>query len=193
MRTAALAAGVLLLAAWPSAVLGGVIVSLNNPGSTTLHEVWVEPGGRFDVDINLNAVDLPAGRSVGWVSLVVQANASEVFDALQVTDVDPWSSQGTVTSIVGGIDPISGRSAFTGSTVETGLSRVASVQFAVAPGSLLGAYGIDATGVLWTDSPVNGLRWPGGSGPTFAVHVIPEPASMVMILSFGLVLSRRWS
>lgn len=94
--------------ALPVEVRGDVIVSLNNPGSTTQHEIEIGPGETFSLDINL-ITDV----STGWVRTAVQASASGVLDVLGVIDHSPWTSQGTSYSMEGGVDPTSGTSAFT--------------------------------------------------------------------------------
>ncbi len=53
MRVSALVASLVWMAASPAMSAGSVVVSLNNPGSTTLHEITVEPGDTFIVDINV--------------------------------------------------------------------------------------------------------------------------------------------
>jgi hypothetical protein len=190
-RSAAVVA-MALLAFWPAISAGSVIVSLNNPGSTTLHEVWVTPGGTFDVDLNL-----ASDQVVGWVSFSAEASESNVFDITQLTDNAPWSSQGTELSILGSLDPTAGPCATRYATIPyrfgPGSTTLCTIQVTVDSGSTLGTYGIDTADVWWTTSPAIPERDPGAPGPTFIAHVVPEPSSVAMFVFIGFFLSRRWS
>lgn len=78
MKRAALTS--MLVAAWPAWALGSVIVSLSNPGSTTLHEVEVTPGATFSLDLNLDA-----GSPVSIVDLSLGTSSVGIFNVVQVT------------------------------------------------------------------------------------------------------------
>ena len=66
-----LAAG--LLATWPAASTASVTLSLNNFGSTSLHEITAARGGTFDVDVNLDT-DVRAFLVECYVSLRVPSS-----------------------------------------------------------------------------------------------------------------------
>ncbi|MBI4580259.1 MAG: hypothetical protein HY718_11190 [Planctomycetes bacterium] len=186
-RTGIVAVGV--LAAWPAMSAGAVVVSLNNPGSTTLHEVEVVPGGTFSVDVNVT-VDQVSG--VGWLQFALRASTSGVFDVSDLTANAPWIRYGT--GIVGGMDDTSsyGGLLYLGDPPRfgPGSATVASVRIAVDPVSSLGTYTIDAVGITWAGSPVIPEHWPGQPGPSFIVRVLPEPATLLLLLP-GVLLVRR--
>jgi hypothetical protein len=175
------------MAASPAMSAGSVVVSLNNPGSTTLHEITVEPGDTFTVDINVEY-----HAYVGWVCAAATASSVGVFDVVEVTDNPPWTSQGTFSSMVGPLDPTSGVSAFSRrGSPWSGVITMASIQIAVDAEAAIGTYGLNTAHILWTGSPVIPERWPGMAGPTFSVHVVPEPSLAAVLILSGLLVFRR--
>ncbi len=187
MKVAAMLVGVLSCAMGPAVSAGAVLVSLNNPGSTTQHEVTVEPGDTFTVDINVET-----DFNVGLVLAAATASSVGVFDVLEVTDNPPWTSQGTVSSMVGALDPVSGVSVFRyRGSPWSGVITMASIQIAVDAETAIGTYGLDTVDVRWGFSPTIGLDFPGVPGPSFLVHVVPEPSSTAVLILSGLLAFRR--
>jgi len=175
------------MAASPAMSAGSVVVSLNNPGSTTLHAITVEPGDTFIVDINVER-----DYNVEWVRVAATASSVGVFDIVEVTDNPPWTSQGTVSSMVGALDPTSGFSVFTHPRSPwCGVIAMASIQIAVDAETAIGTYGLDTVDVRWGFSPTIGLDFPGVPGPSFLVHVVPEPSLSAMLVLSGLLVFRR--
>lgn len=191
MGTSVALVGAVTLSLGPSLAAASVIVSLNNPGSTTLHEIWVEPGAAFGIDVNL-----ATGEEVGWLQLALQASTSEVFDLLDTNINDPWRVYAGA-DMVGGID---GRSAngsfrFFGDPPRfgPGVSTVARVQISVDLLAPVDAYLIDVTSIRWTINPVTPELDAGQPGPGFVVHVIPEPASLCLLLPLFISVKRHRS
>jgi hypothetical protein len=176
-----------LLAVWPSVSTATVLVSLNNPGSTTLHEISVVPGGTFDVDVNLDT----SWQVVG-VGCQVRASASGVFDILQNTAKTPWLGGGGV----GGLDPTSpdmGWGLPDPDVFPPGAAALASLQIAVDPSAATGTYHLDPVNITARQDRFV-MGWFGGvAGPTFVVHVVPEPSSAVTVFILAVALPRRWS
>lgn len=166
------------LAACPCAALGSVIVSLNNPGSTTLHEVWVQPGETFSIDVNLDT-DI----SLFTVGLRIGASASNVFDVLQATVRPPWNQAGNY--IVGGVDPVSGSYAVILSPPNLfgpGVSTLATLQVAVDASAPETDYRLGIAVAEFVDRWTTPESQPATGGPGFLVHVVPEPASLLLLL-----------
>ena len=191
MKTPALIA-TMLLAAWPGGALGAVIVSLNNPGSTTLHEVEVTPGATFSLDLNLDA-----GSPVSVVDLSLGTSSVGILNVVQVTANSPWHI--TQNNMIGRVDPQSGnlRTAYGFDSLPfgPGTSKLDSIEISVDPLATEGSYTIDLVAARYfvvSIIPENDWR-PATSGPSFIVHVVPEPASIAMILVLGLCVSRRLS
>jgi hypothetical protein len=166
-----LAFALLLTAAAPASA--SVMVSLNNPGSTTLHEIEVTPGSTFNVDVNLDTSRIV--RSI-WVEAM--ASASHTFEIIGAAAQSPWLLSGTGA---GSLDPVSG-DFFWGLAYPDrfgpGTCTLGTLEFAVAP-TAQGAYTLD----LW---PVC-YDWLGDwavgtSGPSFVVHVTPEPGASLLAL-----------
>jgi hypothetical protein len=176
-----------LLAIWPEVTVAVPIVSLNNPGSTTLHEVQVAPGGTFDADLNLNT-DVALHDIL---FLRFQASASNVFDVAMVTINPPWVGG---SGMVGDVDPISnifgaGLPFYFG----PGMTKLAGIQFFVDPAASPGSYTIDirdagysiGSGATYCFKTV----YPG---PSFEVLVVPEPMSIAIFIVCSLFMPRRW-
>jgi hypothetical protein len=175
---------------WTSAsrLMGSAIFSLNNPGSTTLHEIEVEPGDTFQVDQNLSFSD----ESCFWVSLVIHASQPGLFTSVARTLRVPWTLGSD------GIGPLDPDSSTMSSSLPfpdyfgPGQTTIAAVEIAVDPAAAPDMYSISvvqATYVPGRWTPTLGFGTPG---PEFIVHVIPEPAGAVLAL-FGVmaVLCRR--
>lgn len=190
MRNRALIASVFLLMTWSDGALGNVIVSLNNPGSTSLHEIGVEPGDAYDVDLNLTTPE-----SLYLITLAFEASTSNVFEILQVTDTLPWSSAGS-PSIVGTLSPQSGTFGTGYPSPDyfgPGMANLAAMRLQVAPETPTGTYTLEIVDPQFHWSRFNPVEpWPASPGPAFIVHVVPEPASVTLVVFLGMFLVRRW-
>lgn len=183
-----LAAIMAVLAIWPAVTVAVPVVSLNNPGSTTLHEVTVAPGGTFSIDLNLNA-DMQLNNIM---MLTVQANASNVFDVVQVSPNPPWTGN---NNMIGGVDPVSNRfDTFLPAPLKfgPGITTLASIKLSVDEITFPGLYTLDVRAFYYsgTGGPIEDFH-PALSGPLLAVHVIPEPATIVMLVALGLFIASR--
>lgn len=188
-NTEGLIASVLLLATWPCGALGDVIVSLNNPGSTTLHEITVEPGDAFAVNMSLNTDSI-----LNAVRLQIESNASDVFDVTEITPVAPWSI--SENNMVGGLDPETGSATVAFPDLNgfgPGVSTLATIQFSVDPLALQQTYTIDVREPWYFRiSPVPENDWQRATGgPSLLVHVLPEPVALILLLTGAILLARR--
>jgi hypothetical protein len=185
--TAALGAMVgLICAAWPGQAGAAVIVSLNNPGSATLHEITVTPGETFSVDLNLDT-----DVYLWWVHTAIGADVSGVFDLVQMIDSPPWSSEASPPAL-GGLDPVT--DPFTTrmpypDSFGPGTAALASAYLSVEPAADTGTYTLQVVDPMFhrfrfaPDDPE-----PSEAGPAFLVHVVPEPTATVTIPLLALLL-----
>jgi hypothetical protein len=166
-----LAFALLLTAAAPASA--GVIVSLNNPGSTTLHEIEVTPGSTFSVDVNIETTTI-----LHQLICYARASESDVLEIISLTDLSPWLVSGGASPL----NPVSEMMAWGVSPPNhfgPGACSVGTIKVAVAP-TAQGTYTLDVRRVYYDW----GGDWAGGaSGPDFVVHVIPEPG--VSLLTLG--------
>jgi hypothetical protein len=190
--TAALGAMVgLICAAWPGQAGAAVIVSLNNPGSTTLHEITVTPGETFSIDLNLDT-DI----HLWWVGTAIGADVSGVFDLVQMIDSPPWSGAAT-SSAPGGLDPVTDpfeTSMPYPESFSTRTAVLATAHLSVEPAADTGSYTLQVVDPMFHDSrfaPV--AREPAEPGPTLVVYIVPEPTSFLFAfaLACSLGLKRR--
>ena len=185
MKTAALI--FMLVAAWPAWALGGVVVSLNNPGSTTLHEVQVAPGGTFTVDVNIET----AANLLYAVDFLAQASASDVFQITNRTNQAPWT-QGD--GGIGALNPTSARAYWDLPYPDyfgPGASTLGTLEFAVAASAQQVTYTIIASSIRCHEGRAVPAEGSGTSGEGFIVRVVPEPATLVLILTMAGLLIRR--
>jgi hypothetical protein len=175
------------LAIWPTVSTGSVVVSLNNPGSTTLHEVTVAPGGTFSLDINVNATGIQITSIWGGV----QASHIGVFSVLQVSDSAPWNSTGS--GLVGALNPSRTFYSHLPFPLEfgPGSTTPASVVIEVASAAPRGDYSIAVVDPWAQWGLSSGDLTRGTPGPDFVAHIVPEPSIFPMILMAGLPLLRR--
>lgn len=134
-------------------------------------------------------MNVASDQTIGWVRLSVQASSPGLFDVASVTAISPWQDYGG-SAMVGGIDPISGSKGFARNSTFPG-SMFAEMEILVAPDSLPGDYTIDPAEIRWAQSPYIEDQ-AGVSGPSFIVHVVPEPVtSLFLFLSVLLVVLRH--
>jgi hypothetical protein len=175
-----------LLAIRPSVSAGLPVLSLNNPGSTTLHEISVAPGQAFGVDVVLNT-----DRALFCVQGHINASVSGVFDVTQNAPASPWLVADAGT---GGLDPQSTQAGWVLPYPDyygPGLTTLGNLQVLVDSAAATGTYSLNVV-----DIAVSGERWApaymgGIAGPSFIVHVAPESSSAGVISILALALSRR--
>ncbi|MHC4158403.1 MAG: hypothetical protein ACYSSO_04910, partial [Planctomycetota bacterium] len=120
------------------------MVSVNNAGSTTLHEITISPGDAFSVDLNVTTnealIDI-GGR--------FEASASNVFDITGGIYHSPWDAL-TNPIPVGGLDPASdylrGSPGF-GNSVGPGDWKFATLNLLLDQSTSLGTYTLNVTDV----------------------------------------------
>lgn len=189
MRVSALVASLVWMAAAPAMSAGAVVVSLNNPGSTTLHEVVIEPGRSFAVGLNLDT-----DCELFWIRAAIQANVSNVFAVEEIVDKSPWSSL-AYPSVTGSIDPVT--DPFTATLpfpdfFGPGSTGVATVLLTVDSTAPIASYTLQLVDVTFHWTRVNPVGpGVGVSGPSFLVHVVPEPATALLILGGSVGVRRR--
>ncbi len=186
MKMPALIAIVSLLITWPSWALGDTIVSLNSPGSATLHEVQVLPGGTFNVDLNLDT-DL----SLYTLRLLLRANEAGIFEIFDRSNHPSWSG----TSGIGPLSPISNTAVWTWpfpGYFGPGISSLGTLGLMVNPNAREGSYSlaVDAGSEYAADRMEPALAGivPGSD---FSVHVIAPEAGSLLLLLPGALLVRR--
>ncbi len=184
IRSAVVVFAIGLCAAWPAGAVGAVMVSLNNPGSTSLHEISVAPGETFDVDVNLNT-----SMQVVGVACQVRASTSGIFDLLQNAAELPWYPGGQV----GGLDPAKpvGWYLPEPDVFAPGATTLARLQVSVDPSAASGDYHLNLVDIEAQENRLV-MGWTGGgSGPALVVHIVPEPWGFVLVSAFILLTGRR--
>ena len=188
IRVGSIVAGLMVI--WPAVSAGSMIISLNNVGSTSSHEIEVAPGTMFNIDMNVN-IDEDEHYGIRFNILASQAN---VFDIEQVTAYDP--NIVVSNSIVGGIDPKSDylRMRLTYPLYfDLGLSTVAMLSLEVDPSAQRGTYTLDVVDGWFSWVWLVGDLTRATPGPSFIVQVVPEPGSLSLFLVFSLIFRRHWS
>lgn len=155
----------------PTLGFGSVLISLNNEGSTTLHEIEVVPGGTFSMDVNLEM-----DQAIYGVFFRVLVSDGAVFEVLDVASHEPWGISDA--SIVGPIDPMSGRLQSLASvwSVGPGSSTLATLSVGVQSGAAQGTYALDVVDGSFVWDRLVPAQATAEGGPSFSIHVIPEPA-----------------
>lgn len=169
----------------PGVSVGAVVLSFNNSGSTTLHEISVEPGDAFTVDVMLSTES-----QMFFVECNASASESGIFHIDQNAAMLPWLSQGT-----GGLEPELSNMSWGLPFPDyfgPGTTMLGTLQLTVGPTAAFGTYTLSPSAIaVWDHRAVPGTIG-GLAGPSFIVHVVPEPSSFVMVFIFALVLYRRW-
>lgn len=187
MRIKALIASVFLLVAWPSGALGNVIVSLNNPGSTTLHEIEVERGETFSVDVNID----PSPDMVG-IRFKLGASTENVLTLTDGTFYDPFDMTSSVIPF-GPLVPMSEELSASVSTFDPQpvSSPLGTLSLTVDTNAMLAAYTLNLADIFWAPSRATEIL-PGTAGQDFYIQVVPEPSSLLAAsVLFSLLLVRR--
>ncbi len=183
-RSAAAILVIGLLSIWPGVSAGLPVVSLNNPGSTTRHEITLAPGETFDIDVNLSTDMQTAGADCA-----IQANASGIFDILENTARAPWSSGGSL----GGLDPVSARVGWGFPEplyFGPGATTLANLRIGVDSAAPTGTYVLNARNIAVYGDRLTFSYVVGRAGPAFVVHVVPEPSSVAIVLVFAMAFFR---
>jgi hypothetical protein len=159
-------------------------VSVNNTGSTTLHEITLSPGDAFSVDLNVTT-----NEALYDISMYLRANTNDVFDITDGSYHSPWDVS-TNPIPVGGLDPQSSH-VLLGSPggfnqVGPGNSKFATLDLLTDSSASLGEYTINVTQVHSLIDPMIPGFYVGNSGPDFIVNVIPEPAT-ITLLGAGII------
>lgn len=166
-----------------------VAVSLNNSGSFTTHEIPVLPGESFLIDINLDTtVEL---FDVSDVRLV--ASESNVLTLLRGVYHDPWGGVGPIRA--GELNPLSTRMNFFLPAPDyfgPGTTTLATITIAVNPNAAQAAFTISIAGGEHRVCRECPDTVPINHGPDFIVNIVPEPATLLLLLSgTALLLKRR--
>lgn len=171
---------------WPTLALGSVVVSLNNEGSTTQHEITVNPGDIFNVDLGFTG-----DEQVASLLMQIRASVDEVLTLSGGTAESSWVAAPETPHA--GLDPVSGAFGFylaSGSAVGPGSYRVALLQMGVRPSAVPGVYSLSLDSIQFSHQMPNPVEPLAGSpGPDFIVEVLPEPTTGVLVLAAGLMLS----
>lgn len=188
MRVSALVAGLVWMAASPAMSAGAVVVSLNNPGSTTMHEVEVKPGDEFNVDINIEPT-----TAMVWLRFTLTASSSSLLTLSDGTFYGPFDMARSPIP-VGPLTPHSDELGAAVSTFEAQQvsSPLGSLSFVVDAQTQPGEYTVNLASVYWKDSWVSTvLPFPAQVGPGFNIHVVPEPSLTAVLILSGLLVFRR--
>lgn len=165
--------------------LAQLSVSINNPGSTALHEVSVDRGGTFVADVNVNS-----GSAIfSELALRLLASQPGVFQVTSGAMYAPFSGWTYAVMPTGGLDPqsnIFGGMTNTGPAFGPASATLLTMNVAVACSAAIGDYGMSFSSILYR-SHVEPELFPGESGPDFLVHVTPEPGA-ALLGSFGVLL-----
>jgi hypothetical protein len=187
MKTPVLvASGVVVFAVYPCAALGSLIVSLNNPGSTTLHEVEVAPGSTFDVDITAAPI-----TNMVWLAFEISASAEGLLTLTGATLHDPWDESRSVVPL-GPLAPTSETFVLNVSSLrpQPVYSPLITLNLDIASDVQPGTYALNVMDVYWKETYVDlSLPFRGQPGEPFVVHVVPEPVPVTLLL-FAALLSR---
>jgi hypothetical protein len=159
-------------------------VSLNNEGSTTLHEVTIAPGGTFSTDVNL-AIDSPS-----WaLGMYLQASSSHIFTAAGFTYLPPFNGSGWYAlAPAGALDPAIGFGVQAPEPGDLGPGdfTLGTALISVNPLAPAGAYTLNLSDIRARGSPLEQGYLLGLPGPDFTVTVTPEPASALLLGSLML-------
>ena len=179
-----------LVAGEANLAVASLVASVNNEGSTTLHEIAIYPGETFSLDINIS-VD----SSIISAGMELLASASDIVDIIDGCFHSPWDTD--VWPIpVGGVDRVSGPLAAilpSGSWFEPGSCTLASLALRVGTDALPGIYTLNVDNVQFRDdwaTPVEPI--PGDPGPDFILEVLPDPATGLLLAGAAVLFwSRR--
>lgn len=188
MRTTVSLVGAVALLLGPSLASASVIVSLNNPGSMTLHEIEVAPGNTFCVDVNF---DVSTSAYMVWFAL--QASESGIFEVAAVSDTLPWSTV-EPSQMLGVLQPESGiwRTNRSGPAIygEPGVTSAGMIQVALGQLAPPGDYTISIVRAEYFETPFVGML-PAIAGPDFTIHVpVPESGTIVLLSAALLFIGR---
>jgi len=178
-----------LVAGEANLAVASLVASVNNEGSTTLHEIAIYPGETFSLDINIS-VD----SSIISAGMELLASASDIVDIIDGYFHSPWDTN--VWPIpLGGVDPVSSPLAAIvpwGSSFGPGSCTLASLDLAVDADALPGTYALNVDNVEFREHWAIPEPGPGDAGPDFLVEVVPEPASVFFFTgTLILLLCRR--
>jgi hypothetical protein len=162
----------------------GLTLSLDAPGVSTAHEIWVTPGQIFDVEVNLDA-----DYQLYALDAVLEASESDVFTVLALATSWPWHARGMTP-----VDPTSTRLGwnipFPG-YFGPGTSVLGTMGIVVAPTAPASAYVINFSEITVSPNRIEPYMRAGTPGEGFVVHVVPEPASLLICLALAGVVVRR--
>jgi hypothetical protein len=153
-------------------------VSVNNTGSTTLHQITLSPGDAFSVDLNVTT-----DEALLDIGARFEASASGVFDITGGLYHSPWDVA-TIAIPVGDVDPLSGFLAGSpgfGNTAGLGASKLATLDLLVDSSFSLGTHTINVRDVRSSVDLMIPAFYIGDSGPDFVVNVVPEPATFLFL------------
>jgi hypothetical protein len=171
-------AGLLLAAIGSQNGVGGIVtVSINNEGSLTEHAITLEAGEAFSVDLNVR-------------------NTEPIFDLYGL-----WlmASADNVLAVVGGdiapgdLDPVSnpfGWSLPFPRELAPGDWTIGTVNLMVNEEVAPMVYTLSASGGLYTACRVCPAFGSADPGPDFAITVVPEPGSLLLVLAGALFFTR---
>jgi len=158
------------------------MASVNNQGSTTLHEITVYPGEEFSVDINISP-----DAGIGVVSMRLQASASNILDVTDGWYHSPW--EGSIPT--GGVDPASdpfGASVPIGPPPDSGSpTTLATLNLRIDNPAPPGVHTLNLSDITGSSCPICPDVIDGDPGPDFVVEVLPEPIT-VWSLAGGVLL-----
>ena len=163
---------------------GAAIVNVNNSGNETLHEISVNPGDDFLIDLRF-----APGTGCGLVTMNFRASAAGVLEVMDGAWLSPWG--GSIP--VGGADPVS---AGFGGSVPLGSQgagpHLATMRLGVHENAAAGTYAINVENIVGASCVICTDIIVGEPGPDFVVRVLPEPgASLLVCSAAGLLVLRR--
>jgi hypothetical protein len=175
--------------AWlASTAAAGVTVNVYNAGSFTDHEVSVQPGESFLVDITVDT-DLEI-FDVSGLRLV--AGELGTFTLLRGFYLDPWRGAGPIRA--GAMDPLTPRINLFLPDPDyfgPGTTALATLEIQVNAGVDENTYTIGGAGGEHRICRLCPVTAPITHGSDFIVNVVPEPATVLFLTLGALTILRR--